>query len=105
MNVAAGWSHGAGGRLVAGWPAVAFILALESLAGIVRRGRDGGDGRSPQAVPATPVVVADRLQELVDHFGSQRAVERELKIPRDHLRKLIAPPAELAAANGSGPHE
>ena len=77
MNVAAGWSHGAGGRLVAGWPAVAFILALESLAGIVRRGRDGGDGRSPQAVPATPegpVDVAGTLQELVGHFGSQRRV-------------------------------
>jgi len=39
MNVAAGWHHGAAGALVAGWPAVAFILALESLAGMVRRGQ------------------------------------------------------------------
>lgn len=50
MNVAAGLGHGLAGALVAGWPAVAFILALESLAGMVRRGR-GSD--TPQAVPAT----------------------------------------------------
>jgi hypothetical protein len=51
MNVAAGWHHGIGGRLVAGWPALAFVLALESLAGLVRRGR-GGASTSP--VPAAP---------------------------------------------------
>jgi hypothetical protein len=45
MNVAAGWHHGTAGALVAGWPAVAFILALESLAGMVRR------GQAPAAVP------------------------------------------------------
>ena len=28
MNVAAGSHHGLGGRLVAGWPALAFILAI-----------------------------------------------------------------------------
>jgi len=44
MNVAAGSGHGLGGRLVAGWPALAFILALESLAGLVRRGRGGPTG-------------------------------------------------------------
>lgn len=41
MNIAAGSHHGIGGRLVAGWPALAFTLALESLAGLVRRGRGG----------------------------------------------------------------
>jgi len=41
MNVASGSHHGIGGRLVNGWPALAFILALESLAGLVRRGRAG----------------------------------------------------------------
>ena len=49
MNVAAGLGHGLAGALVAGWPAVAFILALESLAGMVRRGRDGA---AVSAVPA-----------------------------------------------------
>ena len=55
MNVAAGSHHGLGGRLVAGWPALAFTLALESLAGLVRRGR-GGMSAAP--APAAQVVTA-----------------------------------------------
>jgi len=51
MNAAAGWHHGTAGALVAGWPAVAFILALEALAGMVRRGRGGV---IPQPAPAAP---------------------------------------------------
>jgi hypothetical protein len=51
MNVAAGWHHGTAGALVAGWPAVAFILALESIAGMVRRGRGVP---SPKVSPAAP---------------------------------------------------
>jgi hypothetical protein len=51
MNVAAGWHHGTAGALVAGWPAVAFILALESIAGMVRRGRGLP---SPKVSPAAP---------------------------------------------------
>ena len=51
MNVAAGWQHGTAGALVAGWPAVAFILALESFAGMVRRGRGT---LSPPGSPAVP---------------------------------------------------
>lgn len=52
MNVAAGSDHGLGGRLVAGWPALAFTLALESLAGLVRRGR-GGSLTSPAPAAVT----------------------------------------------------
>ncbi len=48
MNVAAGLGHGLPGAAVAGWPAVAFILALESLAGMVRRGR----GSTPRPAAA-----------------------------------------------------
>jgi hypothetical protein len=51
MNVAAGSHHGIGGRLVAGWPAAAFTLALESLAGLVRRGRG-----APVQTPGTVTV-------------------------------------------------
>lgn len=51
MNVAAGGGHGLGGRLVSGWPALAFTLALESLAGLVRRGREG-----VTTAPAFPAV-------------------------------------------------
>lgn len=50
MNVASGAGHGVGGRLVAGWPAVAFILALESLMAQVRR---GGDAPGPAAAAAS----------------------------------------------------
>src|SRR6516225_4157785 len=48
MNVVASHPHAMPSWLVDGWPAVAFVLALESLAGLVRRGR-GGD-----AAPAVP---------------------------------------------------
>ena len=50
MNVAAGLGHGVAGALVAGWPAVAFVLSLESLAVLVRSGRTSG--KFPE-VPAT----------------------------------------------------
>jgi hypothetical protein len=53
MNVAAGGHHGIGGRLVSGWPALAFTLALESLAGLVRRGRGGSDTPPAPAVSTT----------------------------------------------------
>lgn len=51
MNVAAADPHAVPKWLVNGWPALAFTLALESLAGLVRRGR-GGLVLSP--VPAAP---------------------------------------------------
>jgi predicted DNA-binding protein (UPF0251 family) len=108
MNVAAGWHHGAGGRLVAGWPAVAFILALESLAGIVRRGR-GGTTASPVAATydqSEPLRLEDALSRLVEQ-SSQRQVAAQLGMSRDRLRKMIATPADvadMAALNGDGPH-
>ena len=77
MNVAAGSHHGLGGRLVSGWPALAFILALESLAGLVRRGRGGA---SLPPAPATRTItvgcghgVAETTDEaIVDAFLHQR---------------------------------
>ena len=67
MNVAAGWHHGWGGRLVAGWPALAFTLALESLAGLVRRGR-GGPVSLP--APAAQIVTVGCGHGLADHGDS-----------------------------------
>jgi hypothetical protein len=91
------------------WPPVAFLLALESLVGHVRRGRDGGGEGAVPAAPAGdepgPVDVADTLQRLVDHFGSQRAAAEALGMSRDVLRARIrkTPPlAEVAAMNGDG---
>lgn len=106
-NVASGDPHSVPVWCVNVWPPVAFVLALESLVGHVRRGRNEPQRpdlfTSAGQIEPPQVDVADTLQRLVDHFGSQRAVERELKIPRDHLRKLIAPPEPVAAAlNGDG---
>ena len=53
FNLFAAHPHAMPSWLVDGWPALAFILALESLAGLVRRGRGGA---SPPPVPATQTV-------------------------------------------------
>lgn len=123
MNVAAGWHHGAGGRLVAAWPAVAFILALESLAGIVRRGR----GAVAASAPATPDELAapsfDEALRVLLTTGSRRVVADGLGVPKSRVDgwayKLAGPagtenvagtvpplnavPAtQLAALNGDG---
>jgi Protein of unknown function (DUF2637) len=109
-NVASGDPHSVPAWCVNVWPPVAFVLALESLVGHVRRGRDHSHyeeyvtsgGEASQG----PLDVPEVMRSLVAHYGSQRKASAELKIQRDHLRKLITPPAELAAAglNGDG-HE
>jgi len=59
MNVAAGLGHGVAGGLVAGWPAVAFVLSLESLAVIVRsNSREAARAARQSAV--APVIHDDR---------------------------------------------
>ena len=59
FNLFAGHPHAMPSWLVDGWPALAFILALESLSGLVRRGR-GGTSATP--VPATPNQVPADVQ-------------------------------------------
>ena len=89
MNVAAGSHHGLGGRLVAGWPALAFILALESLAGLVRRGRGGA---SPPPAPATsnhdepaePPTTNEALRVLLA-TGSRRGLAEALGVPKSRV--------------------
>ena len=113
MNVAAGWPHGWGGRLVAGWPALAFVLALESLAGLVRRGR-GGDSRNP--APATcdtgdtclhgpPESAAEALRILLEHgrdcLGepvTYKEIGDALGIDRRKVAGLVKVPAPAAPA-------
>jgi hypothetical protein len=58
MNVAAGLGHGVAGGLVAGWPAVAFVLSLESLAVIVRSNSRAAAGVTRRGVVA-PVIHDD----------------------------------------------
>ncbi len=110
MNVAAGFGHGVAGALVAGWPAVAFILALESLAGMVRRGR----GESPSSlVPATcaqlvPVTATAEQKaaaawlhqrDCEQRKPSYREVGRQLEVHHNTARDLVT-----AGLNGDG-HE
>jgi len=111
MNVAAGWRNGTGGALVAGWPAVAFVLALECLAGMVRRGRDGG---SPPPVPAAPgqpelarlSCLDDAIRAAAPHM-SKRQIAAAFEISRARVDKVLPPARELAgaSANGDGSHE
>lgn len=117
MNVAAGWHHGLGGRLVAGWPALAFVLALESLAGLVRRGR-GGVSLSPapatcgQSEPAEPPSTGEALRVLLE-TGSRRVLAEALGVPKSRVDTWAArtpdvagtddPPAVPATLNGRAP--
>jgi hypothetical protein len=109
MNVAAGWHHGAAGALVAGWPAVAFILALESIAGMVRRGRGVAPSPGSPAAPdqcghALPegagrderIVMAYRHATECEGLKNQRrAVGRQYGVHHATVSKLVK-----ASANG-----
>jgi hypothetical protein len=75
MNVAAGWHHGTAGALVAGWPAVAFILALESLAGMVRRGQAPAAVPRPARCPHTLPATASEPERIVAAFLHGRDCE------------------------------
>ena len=116
MNVAAGWAHGVAGALVAGWPAVAFILALESLAAILRRGRGGAFPDPPLgAAPATPghpePPTTEQALAVLLETASRRGLAGALGVPRSRVEAWaarVAPAAEDplagAALNGEGGH-
>jgi hypothetical protein len=111
MNVAAGGGHGLGGRLVSGWPALAFTLALESLAGLVRRGRGGSPAQpAPAAFPVAAgcghgaadtrdARLLDAYLHLRDCLGakpSYRGLGLMFGIHHDTVRQLVI------AADGDG---
>lgn len=113
MNVMSSHPHDVPPWLVDGWPALAFTLALESLAGLVRRGR-GGESEAP--APAAQVVtvgcghgvaetpdgrVVDAFLHLRDCLGatpSYRDLGRAFGIHHDTAGQLVK-----AALNGSAP--
>ena len=105
MNVAAGWHHGTAGALVAGWPAVAFILALESIAGMVRRGRGIAPAAPdcghvlPAAAPAEFKAVAafEHARDCEGRDVALRAVGDVFGVHHATVGKLVK-----ASANGSG---
>ena len=112
MNVAAGWHHGAGGRLVAGWPALAFLLALESLSSLLRRGRGtardlpsaAAGGHCPHGVAGTAeeaaLIAREHARDCLLAPVSFRQLEARFGVRRDRLSELAK-----VSANGSGPDE
>jgi hypothetical protein len=114
LNVAAGNPHDVPKWLVNGWPALAFTLALESLAGLVRR---GGYGASPHPVPAASAVAAgcghgvagNRDERLLDAYlhlrdclgatPSYRGIGAAFGIHHDTVRQVVI------AADGEGEPE
>jgi len=111
MNVVASHPHAMPSWLVDGWPAVAFVLALESLAGLVRRGRGG------EAAPAVPAAVAqggedgrpgrEEALRLLLASDSERALAEALGVPRNRVRTLKREVAGMVAEpplNGNGHH-
>jgi hypothetical protein len=103
QNVAAGLHDSPGNALISAGVPLAFVLTFESLLSQFRQAREGKADINCPPDDAGPVDVAGTMRQLVEFYGSQRAASDELRIPRDHLRKLIAVPAG-AAMNGDGPH-
>lgn len=105
MNIAAGGGHGLGGRLVAGWPALAFVLALESLGGLVRRGRSTGtaDPRGQHETGELPST--DEALRVLLATGSIRRLAEELGVPKSRVEtwaRSVRSLTDMATANGTG---
>lgn len=109
MNVAAGVGHGLAGALVAGWPAVAFILALESLAGMVRRGRGGESARpAPATSSQAPLTLDEAIRAAAAEGVSKRQIALAFECGRPRVDQVLPPvprvPELAASLNGNGPH-
>jgi Protein of unknown function (DUF2637) len=112
MNVASGSPHMWPPWLVNAWPPVAFVLALESFAGHIRRGRGGPLlPPDPGAVPVTsshveppaPPTTEEALAALLG-TGSQRHLAAMLGVPRSRVEvwgKRLAPVAEEPPAGAA----
>jgi Protein of unknown function (DUF2637) len=122
MNVAAAEPRIVPPWLVDAWPPVAFVLALESLAGMVRRGRGSAVPPPAAAAPAAcgHTVAADAPQgervvmaylherdcEGVEH-PSMRGLGRQFHIHHNTVRKLVTAglPADPAGALSPSPEQ
>lgn len=107
LNVAAGWHHGWGGRLLNALAPVALIVAIEVLIGIFRRGRNlsetyVSDTSDVESGPAEPVPVHDALARLTLDY-SQRELAAALDLPRSTVQRKW-PRLATAAVNGDGNH-
>jgi hypothetical protein len=115
MNVASGDPHAVPSWLVNGWPAVAFGLALESLLGLIRRGR-GSDVSRPAAAtcdhpePEPPLTLDEAIGAAFGAGMSKRRIAIDFECGRPRVDQTLPPEPktpELAAVsvNGDGPHE
>jgi Protein of unknown function (DUF2637) len=115
MNVAAGWLEGTGAALIAAGVPVAFVLSLETLMGIVRLARSGGNADHPAATgDQCPHIAAGTVDEAVvaaylhgrDCLGeslSQRQLSAAFGVPRAKVAALVGnlngqQPPEVPAA-------
>jgi hypothetical protein len=110
MNVAAGSPHAVPSWLVNGWPAVAFGLALESLLGLIRRGRGDDAGRPAAAAcdhpePAVPLTLPDAIEAAFGAGLSKRRIALDFECGRRRVDQVLPPepgvPELAAAMNGS----
>ncbi len=111
MNVVAGLAHGVGGALVASLPPVALVLSLETLMGLVRRARAGGQpGRVQATAGKCPHRVAGSADEAVltaylhgrdclDEPPSQRHLASQFGVPRTKVAALVS------SVNGHHPQD
>lgn len=100
LNVASGWPHGWGGRLLNALPPLALIVAIEVLIGIFRRARAAAAVSEPEQGPKPPAHVA--LASLLDDYSQQQLADA-LGLNRNHVQRHWPRP-EQALMNGSS-HE
>jgi hypothetical protein len=91
-----------GNALISAGVPPAFAMTFESLLWQFRQQREGKAETIRHQPEPGPVDVATSMRAPVTRYGLQRAAAEELRVPRDYLRKLIAPRAELAETNGAG---
>lgn len=114
MNVAAGWPHGWGGRLVAALPPAGFVLSLEVLLRIIRLARAAATGEPPAATgKPCPHTVAMSVDEAIrnvyfhtrDCLGqdpSQRKIAAAFDVSRPKVAALVNPPKPRTGAGPDG---
>jgi hypothetical protein len=97
MNVVSSDPHLLPPWLVDGWPALAFTLALESLAGLVRRGRGGV---FPEPAPATcnhqPPLSLDAVIKEAEPHLSKRQIAAAFEVSRARVDKVLPPAPNVA---------
>ena len=118
FNVVASHPHALPSWLVDGWPALAFILALESLSGLVRRGR--GDEVSldipagPDTADSCPHTVALGAEDAIrmaweharDCLGEPLTFVQlgdRFGVDRRKVSEIVKPKTPEPSLNGAGP--